>query len=125
MVLLSESEVNTVAFSSIINIGDSVHFNPRFKAIAVQREGNVWNEDYDYRFSDYSLFQRQAKWIDLDIALEINSIHHDGIKVHSVSISDVSQSSLYQVGGLKKINAETRLKHIRILREDSNETKSE
>ncbi|WP_010093664.1 spore germination protein GerPE [Ornithinibacillus scapharcae] len=119
MVQLSQSEINTIAFSSICNIGDSVHFNPKFKAIAVQREGNSWNENYDFHFSEYSLFQRQTHWVHLDLPVEMNSNHHNGIQVNSVSISDVSQSSLFQVGGLNKINAETRLKHFRILLDDS------
>ena len=114
--------INSVVDSSIFNIGDTVHFNPKFKGIAVQRETNVWNDVYDTDFEDYSIFTRKAKWIENEIPVNTVNFHHDeSIQIGNVSITGVSQSSTVQFGGLKNINAESRLKHIRILQDDENE----
>ncbi|WP_026905696.1 spore germination protein GerPE [Paucisalibacillus globulus] len=113
------SAINSIVDSSIFNIGDTVHFNPIFKGIAVQRETNVWNDAYDTDFEDYSIFTRQANWIDTEIPVHMYNFHHNGtIQVGTVSITGVSQSSTVQFGGLKNINAESRLKHIRILQDN-------
>jgi spore germination protein PE len=112
------SAINSIAGSSICNIGDTVHFNPRFKAIAVQRESNVWNEAYEHDFEDYSIFKRDANWIKNSIPVETYFVHHNSdITVNNVSITGVSQASTVQFGGLKKINTESRIKHIRILQD--------
>ncbi|WP_052345881.1 spore germination protein GerPE [Paucisalibacillus sp. EB02] len=123
LVHLHMCATNSIASSSIFNIGDTVHFNPRFKAIAVQRESNVWNETYSHDFEDYSIFKRDANWIEISIPVETYYKHHDGdIKVKNVSITGVSQASTVQFGGIKKINAESRIKHIRILQDEENRT---
>lgn len=112
---ISRSTVNTIAFSSIFNIGDTVFCNPKFKAIAVQRETNSWNENYDLQFTEYPIFQKEANWIDVDLPIHLNTVHHTNIHVDNVMITSISQSSSIQFGGIKKIHAESRLKHIRIL----------
>jgi spore germination protein PE len=115
---ISQSGINSIAYSSIFNIGDTVNFNPKFRAIAMQREGNVWNDNYDLQFNYYSIFEREAKWLESSLPIETNYHHHDNnIIIGNISITGVSQSSSVQFGGLKNINAETRLKHIRLIQE--------
>ncbi|MBC5636661.1 spore germination protein GerPE [Ornithinibacillus sp. BX22] len=110
--------VNSIAFSSIFNIGDTVHFNPTFNGIAVQREGTVWNDDYDLDFEDFSLFQREASWIEEELPVAMHRYHRNGqINVGGVSITGVSESSSVHIGGLQHINAEARIKHIRKLKD--------
>jgi spore germination protein PE len=120
-VILKKSAINSITNSSIFNIGDTVQFSPVSRAIAVQRESNIWNEAYETHFEDYSLFKRKANWITSGLPVDINHEHHDStIKVENVSITGVSQSSTVQFGGLKKINAESRIKHIRIIKDEEN-----
>ncbi|MFS0671961.1 spore germination protein GerPE [Ornithinibacillus sp. 179-J 7C1 HS] len=115
---VSNAAINSIAFSSIFNIGDTVHFNPLFKGIAVQREGISWNDNYDMEYSDFPLFQRTASWIEEELPIKVNQLHHnDNILVGNVSITGLSESSTIQIGGLKHINAEARIKHIRMLKE--------
>lgn len=110
--------INSVAFSSIFNIGDTVHYNPTFNAIAVQREGSAWNDDYDLDFEDFPLFQREANWIEEQVPVVMHSIHENAhIDIGNVSITGVSESSSVHIGGLKHINGESRIKHIRKLRD--------
>lgn len=110
--------INSLAFSSIFNIGDTVHFNPTFNAIAVQREGAAWNDDYDLAFEDFSLFQREASWIEKELPVAMQRYHRNGrINVGNVSITGVSESSSVHIGGLQHINAEARIKHIRKLKD--------
>lgn len=120
-VRISRSAVNTIAFSSIFNIGDTNHFSPKFKAIAVQREGDAWNSNYDWKFSDYPIFHRKANWLDSELPIQIKHYHHNNqICVKNVSLTGVSQSSTLQFGGLRNIEADARIKHFRLLKERNN-----
>ncbi|GIO25718.1 spore germination protein GerPE [Ornithinibacillus bavariensis] len=119
LVQIKEVDLNTMTFSGIFNIGDTVNFSPRSKAIAVQREGNVWNTSYDVHFHYYPIFQLPAKWIEKPIPVVSKNNHHDGIiSVNCVSIQAVTQAAGIQFGGIDYINAESRIKHIRIIKQE-------
>ncbi|GGA73747.1 spore germination protein GerPE [Ornithinibacillus halotolerans] len=119
LVIISSSAINSIGFSSIFNIGDTIEFNPTFNGIAVQREGIAWNDAYDLQFDYYSIFKRKAKWLSSELPIQSEHFHHQNyINVGTVSITGVSQSSTVQHGSLKKINAESRVKHFRLLKEE-------
>jgi spore germination protein PE len=119
LVQIEECELNTMTFSGIFNIGDTVYFTPRSNAIAVQREGNVWNGNYGVQFEWYSVFQRPAKWIENPLPVVSETNHHNGIiSVNCVSILGVTQSAGVQFGGIDYIDSESRIKHIRSIKEE-------
>ncbi|MEN2767682.1 spore germination protein GerPE [Ornithinibacillus xuwenensis] len=119
LVNVSRIGITSIAFSSMINIGDAVYYTPRSRAIAVQKEGSIFTSDDEKEFQDFPIFRMKPKWLESNIPVHERSFHHnDHIHVGHVSITGVSQSSIAQVGGIQHIDAEARIKHIRILRNE-------
>ncbi|WP_047982476.1 spore germination protein GerPE [Ornithinibacillus contaminans] len=119
---VTESEITSIAFSSIFQIGDASICRPRSNGIAIQREGNVWNTAHDLQFSDFSLFQLPAHWLEHELPVTTNTIHHNPhIVVGNVSIIGVGESSIVQFGGIESIDSESRLKHIRMLQDEDDD----
>lgn len=122
MTKVNELEVISLSYSAICEIGDTHCVKPKSRAIAVQKEGAVFQEDF-FSFSDYPIFQTQKKPVDLE-TLSINQkhCHHvSHIQVDYVKVTGASSSSLIQLGNLDKLDAESRIKHIRVL-QDTEET---
>ncbi|WP_226037698.1 spore germination protein GerPE [Aquibacillus saliphilus] len=121
---LSEVEkikITSVAFSSIVEIGDANTSSPVNRVIAVQKEGGVYSDE-GFDFDRFKIFaQEPAKSPGMPI-IQKNTYHHNPtIHVKNVTITGVSASSLVQIGSLKHIDSEARLKHIRILEQEQNE----
>lgn len=109
--------VNSVTFSSIFGIGDTVSTNQKSKGIAVQKEGAIFTKEESLRFHDYPIFKREANWLKQkrNAAIEISK-HKDAIHVQNSQVIGVSSSSVFQVGSIDKITADSRIKHFRKLR---------
>ncbi|MBM7571494.1 spore germination protein GerPE [Aquibacillus albus] len=109
-------KIHSVTISSIFEIGDSSHFTPEANVLAVQKEGGV--ESDVFPFEKYDIFDR--KYTHYPIKRIVNQhVHHHkkNIHVNNVDILGVSTSSLAQIGSLNHIDANARIKHIRILEE--------
>ncbi|WP_138416519.1 spore germination protein GerPE [Aquibacillus sediminis] len=114
--------INSLSYSSVFDIGDVHEFTPVTKAIAVQKEGGV-ETDEGFEFSNFDFFHRQLQSLEQTKQLNQQTIHHTPhIHVNAVNVTGVSSSSIVQIGSLNTINAEARIKHIRILKEEQNET---
>ncbi|MFD2042726.1 spore germination protein GerPE [Ornithinibacillus salinisoli] len=111
--------IQSVAFSSIFNIGDTNNANPTSRAIALQQEGAVFNDKDDLQFEDYPIFKMEPNWIELENKVSMNSIHHSKtIHVENIYMNGTSQSGIVQIGSIKKINADARVKHFRRIRSE-------
>ena len=110
--------IKSVTFSSIVEIGDTHSFSPVTRAIAVQQEGGV-EDDEPFQFEDYELFKREpAKLPAMTEVEQVTTHHHPHIYVDNVNITGVSSSSNVQIGSINTINAEARIKHFRILQDE-------
>lgn len=108
--------INSLSIVSTFEIGDSSHIQAFSRAIALQREQQIFFSD-EIRFSDFDIFSEtiQIEPIFENVVFETNSIQPI-IKVGSIDIIGVSTSSVVHIGNTKKVNMESRIKHIRHLR---------
>ena len=108
-------DVNSVAFSSIIQIGDSTIVNGFSRALAVHRETEVFYTN-EGNFQAYRVFTQPLPFIPVNEAVTMEFYHHIPIiKVGKIDIIGISSSSLFQVGSSRNVSMETRVKHIRQL----------
>ncbi|WP_251554371.1 spore germination protein GerPE [Neobacillus muris] len=107
--------VKQVAFSSTLQIGDSQIINQFSRAIALQREAEIFFGN-EVNFADYRVF---TKPIPLEPVYEpVTFIRHNTsplIKVRNIDITGISSSSTLHVGNSRNIYSEARVKHIRHL----------
>ncbi|GGB39598.1 hypothetical protein GCM10011409_16390 [Lentibacillus populi] len=109
----------SVAFSSILAIGDTEFSRPISRVIAVQKEGAVFTPKDDVPFTNYDLFTRPAKWLNKSSNVKQRIYHHEpSIHVQQAQFIGVDTSSIFQIGSIHKLSAEARIKHFRILREE-------
>jgi spore germination protein PE len=107
--------IKSVSFASTFLIGDSVEITPVSRALAVQREALIYygNE------GDLSQFPIFSQPIPKPSITEQISLYRENqrptINVDHVKVLGVSNSSVFQVGSTKHIDAEARIKHIRQL----------
>ncbi|MFD1361022.1 spore germination protein GerPE [Lentibacillus salinarum] len=106
--------LNSLTYSAIFNIGDTTDARPRSKGIAVQKEGASFHEDDGIYFKEYALFNREANRPTTTATVQKHNFHHrDSIQVDNVNIIGVSQTAIFQVGSIDKVDSEARIKHIR------------
>ncbi|PLS02973.1 spore germination protein GerPE [Neobacillus cucumis] len=107
---------NTIAsFSSVVQLGDSCILNGFSRALAVQREAEVFfgNEG---NFPSYSIFRMPLAFP--PITETISYIRHNRtpiIKANNIYVTAVSNSSIAHIGNTKHVSMEVRIKHIRQL----------
>lgn len=106
-------KVMILSYSSIIQLGDSCITNGYSRALAVQREAEVFYGN-EGNFPSYSVF---TKPIPLPpINEQITTFTHNlkpVIKVHDIDIIGISSSSILHVGNTRNVSMEVRIKHIR------------
>lgn len=109
-------QVDTVAFSSIIQLGDSSSIQGFSRALAVQREAELFfgNEG---NFSLYPVFSEPILMppITENLSVEMNNTFSSCIKVNDINIIGISSSSLLHIGNSQNVQMELRIKHIRQL----------
>lgn len=107
--------VKIVSYSSVLQLGDSIIINGMSRALAVQREAEIFYGN-EGNFSDYPLFSESI--IHLPITEPLYPISHHVnplIKVNHIDIIGISVSSMLHVGNSQHVAMETRIKHIRQL----------
>ena len=110
--------VNSVSFSSILEIGDATHCRPKTNIIAVQKEGGV-ESDEGYEFDNYSLFRRPKTPFPQKPNVQKKTYNHKKtLHVDAINITGVTSSAVVQLGNLKNVLSEARIKHIRILEDE-------
>ncbi len=121
---VGDIRVNSLTNSSILEIGDAIEATPNSRALAVQKEGATFT-DRDFPFNYFPVFTEELPYFDKKITIDQERVPCSSyIDVQSVHIGGISTSSIFQVGNLDYLDAEVRIKHFRILR-DENEDEDE
>ncbi|WHY02055.1 spore germination protein GerPE [Neobacillus sp. DY30] len=108
-------KVNSASFSSIIQLGDSRVINGFSRALAVQREADVFFAK-EGNFLNYRTFSEPIPL--LPITERVSLLTHNClplIKVNNISILAMSSSAILHVGNSENVSLEARVKHIRQL----------
>lgn len=107
--------INVLTIVSTLEIGDSSNIQAFSRAIAVQREKELFFAN-EGNFSEYGIFNEPIPFEPIieDIAYETVSLHPI-IKVQNIDILAVSTSSVIHIGNSKNAYLEARVKHIRQL----------
>ena len=107
--------VKITSFASIIQLGDSCIINSYSRALAVQREVEIFYGN-EGNFSSYRVFSEPIPLPAINENLSYISHHVNPIiKVNRIGIIGISSSSILHVGNSKDISMEVRVKHIRQL----------
>ncbi|EIJ81912.1 spore germination protein PE [Bacillus methanolicus PB1] len=113
--------INTISFSSFLQIGDSNMINGFSRALAVHRETEFYYSN-EGNFSEYTVFSQPIPITPVQEPFTYQTFnHHPIIKVGKIDIVGISSSSLLHVGNSKHISMEARVKHIRQLLPRENE----
>ncbi|WP_400246403.1 spore germination protein GerPE [Niallia sp. JL1B1071] len=106
-------KVSTVSFSSIVEIGDATYFQAISRALAVQRQKELFYGN-EGAYEDYAVFKEPIPLIPITENVECHFENMKPIiKVHHINITGISSCSLLQIGNCRHMYAETRIKHIR------------
>ncbi|MFD2443142.1 spore germination protein GerPE [Bacillus sp. CGMCC 1.16607] len=108
-------KIIVVTISSIAQIGDSKIVNGFSRALAVQREAEVFfgNEG---DFSNYWVFKEPIPLPPIDEVIMFQSNNLSPcIKVSNINITGVSAASIVHIGSSDHVYMESRIKHIRQL----------
>ncbi|MDQ0861303.1 spore germination protein GerPE [Bacillus sp. V2I10] len=113
--IVNKAYVNSVGFSSLFQIGDSVDIVPRVNVYAVQREAEIiLGNEGDLR--QYSFYSELLPKPLITEKIQTSFYHENPtIKVGAVKVISISSSAVVQFGSTNTISAETRVKHIRQL----------
>ena len=105
--------INTVSFSSIVEIGDATYHQALSRALAVQRQKELFYGSEGV-YEDYSVFTEPIPLLPI---IENITCHFENrkpiIKVNHINIIGISSAALLQVGNCRHLYAESRIKHIR------------
>ncbi|QOR67494.1 spore germination protein GerPE [Cytobacillus suaedae] len=110
--------VNSVGLGSVVQIGDSTNLRPFSRALAVQREKQIFF-GAEGRFEEYPVFTkplRQPYFYE-----RVNMIQNNvkpTIKVNNIKVTAISASGIVHVGSTENISSESRVKHIRQILSD-------
>lgn len=113
--------VTSASFASIIQLGDSRIINGFSRALAVQREAEVFNSK-EGNFSNYPVFSEPIPFLPINESITI-STHNilPIIKVNTISILAMSSDAMLHVGNSENVSMEARVKHIRHLHHNEDE----
>ncbi|MBM7653733.1 spore germination protein GerPE [Neobacillus cucumis] len=107
--------VNQVAFSSIIQLGDSCYLNGFSRALAVQREVEFFHGN-EGNFPSYGIFRMPLPLPPVNESISISRYNQTPIiKTNKIHITAVSNSSIAHIGNTRHVSMEVRIKHIRQL----------
>jgi spore germination protein PE len=107
--------LTSLTIGSSFEIGDSVYIQSISRALAVQREVELFFDD-EGNFSDFPIFQRPILLPPITEPFTYESMPKNLlIKVGKITIIAVSSASVLHIGSSRHINMESRIKHIRHL----------
>ncbi|WP_100407424.1 spore germination protein GerPE [Bacillus solitudinis] len=111
--------VTDISNGSIAEIGDSLNITPRSKALAVQREYELFYED-EGNFEAFPLFTQPIPKPIIEEKINLKKYHDSSfIHVNHIDVISFSTAGVMHIGSTKTIDAESRVKHIRQLLNDS------
>ncbi|MBY0095290.1 spore germination protein GerPE [Mesobacillus maritimus] len=108
-------EMDSLAIASVFQIGDSNLIQGFSRAIAVQREVELFF-DNEGNFANYPIFSEPLPLIPISETINMSRQNiNPFIKVGNIDIIGVSSSSIVHLGNTNHVTLETRVKHIRQL----------
>ncbi|WP_066187009.1 MULTISPECIES: spore germination protein GerPE [Gracilibacillus] len=115
---VQQLKLDSLAYSSILQIGDTSFTEPSVNVIAVQKEGGI-SSDKSFSFEDDSFFQQSIPFLP-NYSLTYGDHHMlcPRIDIHSLDVSAASSSAVIQLGNSQHVHSIARLKHIRIVDPD-------
>ena len=115
--------IDSLTFSSIVQLGDSTCVQGFSRAMAIQREMELFYGN-EGNFLVYPIFSEPIPFTPIteNLSLQTNNRFSSSIKVNDLTIIGISSSSMLHVGNSDSVQMETRIKHIRQL---SNRTEEE
>lgn len=115
-------KVNSLSFSSILEIGDSMKIKPISSALAVQREVPLFFTN-EGDFSQFPIFSRDLPKVEVTETINMRIFNQNPIiKVNSIRIDGVSSAGVMQIGSTETIHTESKVKHIRKLLDQQSKT---
>jgi spore germination protein PE len=107
--------IKTVSFASTVQLGDSCIINGLSRALAVQRETELFYGN-EGNLSNYRVFREPIPFLPITEPFTyFRQNPNPLIKVNEINIIGMSSSSLLHVGNSKHVSMEARVKHIRQL----------
>jgi spore germination protein PE len=107
--------IETVSFSSVVQLGDSRVINGFSRALAVQRETEIFFAK-EGEFSSYPVFSERIPLPPITEPINFSTRSTKPlIKVNQVAIIGLSSSAVLHVGNSESVSMEARVKHIRQL----------
>ena len=108
-------KIDSVIFSSVFQIGDSQEIQAFSRALAVQREAEVFFEN-EGNFTVYPIFSEPIPFQETEESVIRSTQNLNPVlKVRNIDIIGVSSSAIVHLGNSKNISLESRVKHIRQL----------
>jgi spore germination protein PE len=108
-------KINSASFASTIQLGDSCQINGFSRALAVQRESDVFFGT-EGNFSSYPVFSEPIPFRPITESISMNIQNPNPlIKVNTVNIIAMSSSAVFHLGNSENVSMEARVKHIRQL----------
>jgi spore germination protein PE len=107
--------IKTVSFASTVQLGDSSIINGLSRALAVQRETELFYGN-EGNLSNYPVYSEPIPF--MPIYEPFSFTRHNPnplIKVSKINITGISSSSILHVGNTRHVSMEARVKHIRQL----------
>lgn len=112
---MDQIKINSVIFSSVLQIGDSQQIQAYSRALAVQREKEIFF-DNEGNFASHPVFSEPIPFqSDIETVNSSTQNLNPFLKVRSIDILGVSSSSVVHLGNSCSISMEARVKHIRQL----------
>lgn len=110
-------EVDIITLGSVLEVGDADEITPRHKALAVQREKELfYGTEGNF---NYPVFTRPIPQPVMHTPVNITRRNESNfIKVNYIDIISVSLASIAQIGSNRIVDTEARVKHIRQLLEE-------
>jgi spore germination protein PE len=107
--------IKTVSFSSTVQLGDSCIINGLSRALAVQRETEVFYGN-EGNLSRYPVYSEPIPFLPITEPFTYTFRNPNPlIRVNRIDIIGISSSSLLHVGNTRHVSMEARIKHIRQL----------
>lgn len=107
--------IKIVSFSSTVQIGDSCIINGLSRALAVQRESEVFYGN-EGNLSSYQVYSEPIPFLPINESFTYSRQNPNPlIKVGRIDITGISSASLLHVGSSNHVSMEARIKHIRQL----------
>jgi spore germination protein PE len=111
--------LTSLANSSIMQIGDSRCVNAISRALAIQREAEIFfgNEG---DFSNYPIFKESIPLPPVDEEVSFQKVDLvPCIKVSHININGLASASIVHIGNSENVYMESRVKHIRHLLDEN------